>query len=148
MLGVQLLSLTLLESSLLILIFFILPRLLVLPEFSDVIRLFWLGRGCDLSLDLLLRSLGQTWGSIVFGEEVRGVLGQFRYSDQTCKVSKVRALVVKLDKAVMLGIITAAEGFEGIIVSGRYTKSEQVSPLCSVYCLLVCIARSMLVINL
>lgn len=45
---------------------------------------------------------------------------ELRDGDETGEVSEVRALVVELDEAVMLGIVSLSEGLEGIVVASRW----------------------------
>jgi hypothetical protein len=45
-------------------------------------------------------------------------LGELGDGDEGCQVSQVGALVVELDQAIVLGIVSLAEGLKGIIVAG------------------------------
>jgi hypothetical protein len=95
----------------LILVLPLLTVLLYFPKLSNIVWFVDLGgwRRCRLSLNLLLRPLGESWGSFILREQIGGVLWEFRDGNQTGKVSKVGALVVKFDETIMLSIVSSPQ---------------------------------------
>jgi len=65
----------------------------------------------------LLGAGGECRGVLVLGEQVGRVLGQLRDGDEAGEVAEVGAFIVELDEAVVLSVVSLAEGFQGVVVA-------------------------------
>jgi hypothetical protein len=94
--------------------------LLILPKLVDRFGIHGrLARGCigGFGDRFVSGSGGESRSVLIIAEKIWRVLRQLRDGNQTGQVAQIGALVVELDQAVMLGIVTSAKGCEDFVVS-------------------------------
>jgi hypothetical protein len=126
LLGEELLLLPLFQHALLLLVLAVLPVELALPELGDFVGpLLRLGRDGDRrgrTLDFLFGTGRKGGCLLLLGQQVGRVLGQLGYGDEAGEVAEVGTLVVELDETVVLGVVSAPERLESLIIAGGYEE--------------------------